>query len=727
MGVLRLMGTLLKHPATTDALMENVPVFECLAIDYNANIHYILQRVVTELNEILYFVYCQENSLKNIFVPGRLPLSARSTDINDSYNLNLEISAEDLEDKLDRFNEDYQIGTTYAELHRNLSDEEKMTDIIFRETINYTRQLICSLNKGWIKKVFLSLDGTPSMAKIKEQRNRRYIGAHINNIKEDIVKKYKFKNHNIYQIDLFYYRSMICAGTQFMEKIQQALFNLDIDLDIDVSTLNIKGEGEKKIIHALEEYLDHDSFCIMSPDSDMLILIGILSNNAKFDGKKLYNFRIDYQRKNQYQFFDLRQLIENFQKYYSARIGKEISLDKMLDLFFMLVAFGNDFLPRLEPLDITQHFDFVCETCLKISTADTHFIRNGGQLNYQYLLQFFKIINNDIINLSTEQALNAKYSNYYKLCKQISLTEEDLKSTHHPSLKLTAINYYNFGTYLKILNTAYSKLITFLGKTIIKQSDIKALYKEIHTDPNDSYLLLVLPRLLRFPGGDTAAKDNYSFFEELVEFTNSSRDLKSLKFRTRLMPREFIMNNASSSDHSTTAYLHEIEKLNKSMEPYRTIFRMANINLVTFDITNGQLVDLRDKYYETYVKPNITKKEIKQMVIDYLCGIEWLYQYYISGQHLEWSGWQYNYTQPPLLDDVIKYLEDHPNCNEEMASLLSSYPENNMSPLEHYRYVTPNEYTKAGVSPNLSDVVDLIDGYGALYLNKCQIKWQEIN
>jgi 5'-3' exonuclease len=716
MGVLRLMGTLLRHPATKDALIENVPVFECLLIDYNANIHFILQKTIVELNEILYFTYNRENNIKNMLTP-------HTVEENES-NMNLELTVEELDDKIDRYNEDYGIGTTYSEISQKLLLENMISNIIFNETITYTRTLICSLNKGWIKKVYLALDGTPSMAKIKEQRNRRYIGSHMNNIREDIVKKFKFRNNNIYQIDLFYYRSMICAGTNFMDKIQQALFHLDIDLDIDVSTLNIKGEGEKKIIHAMEEYNCYNSFCIMSPDSDMLILVGLLSNDPKFDGKKLYNFRIDYQKKNQYQFFDLRQLVDNFQKYFSNKIGKVITTDKMLDLFFMLVVFGNDFLPKLEPLDITQHFDFVCESCLKLSLTDNHHFVKDGNINYQYLLEFFKLINGDIIKMSIEQSLNDKYNNYHKLCKQISITEDDLKkSYHHSAVKPTKINYLNFSTHIKILNTAYSKLLNFMKETIVKKEDIEILYKDIHKNPHDSYLLLLLPRLLKYPGSENI-ESNYTFFEKFVEYLDMTEDFKSLKFRTRLMLKEFdLRQNITQSN--ITAYMSETEKMNKSMEPYRSIFRMGNINLVTFDVFSGQLVDLRNKYYETYIKANITKKEIEQLVVDYIVGIEWLYQYYICGKHLEWSGWQYKYTQPPLIDDIIQYLETHPNCQKEIVAILSSYPENNMSPLEHYLFVTPNEYTKAGVSPNLSDVIHLIDGYGALYLNKCQIKWHE--
>lgn len=719
MGVLRLMGTILKHPATKNALIENVPIIECLLIDYNANIHYILQKTITELNEILYYTYHHENNKKNML---------RSTIFNyNDYNLDLELSIDEIEDKIEYYNESYNLGLTYQEIHKKIINNDFLSDIIFNETINYTRVLICSLNKGWIKKVYLALDGTPSMAKIKEQRNRRYIAAHINNIKEEIVRKYKLKNNNIYQIDLFVYRSMICTGTKFMEKIQQALFHLDIGLDVEISTLNIKGEGEKKIINAMEKFSSYNSFCVMSPDSDMLILIGLLSNNEKFNGKKLYNFRIDYQRKNLYQFFDLKQLISNFQNYYSERIGKEVGLDKMLDLFFMLVVFGNDFLPKLEPLDITKHFDFVCDSCLKVSTSGLNFIIND-QLNYQYLLEFFKLINNDIMQISIEHYLDTKYNNYYKLCKNMSITEEDIKkyTECHVELKPISINYNNFGSYLKIINNAYLKLFNYLKETFIPRESIVFLYREIHQNPINSYLMLILPKMLKFPGSCYNLSPLH-FFEKLVEYTNSTNNFTEIKFRNRLMTRNYNSNISSNRDSKDTfsAYINEIEKMNKTLEPYRSIFHITDINLVSFDLINGHETDLRDKYYDSYVDPNINKKKIEQLVFDYVAGIEWLYQYYITGKHLEWSGWQYNHTQPPLIDDIIKYIETHPTCREKIITELSNYKENNMTPEEHYFYITPNEYTNAGISPNLSDVLHLIDGNGAFYLNKCQIKWHE--
>lgn len=718
MGVTHLMSTLLKHPATKDAIIENVPKFECLLVDYNANIHYILQKTITELNEILYFTYHNRRTQHDIVPIGSISMDSE-------YNLELQMTIEDIEDKIYQYNEAYQIGTCYTKIYQNLTGEERISDIIFMEIIKYTKVLIGNLNKGDIKKVFLSLDGVPSMAKIKEQRNRRYVGAYLNNIVTDIINKFKLKNANIYQIDIFCYRSAICTGTNFMEKIQQALFHLDMELDIEVSTINIKGEGEKKIIHALDEYDNYNNYCIMSPDSDMLILIGLLNTDGKFSNKQMYNFRIDYQHNNKYQFFDLNLLIENFRKYFSIKIKTEITKDKILDLFFMLVVFGNDFLPKLAPLDIVQHFDFVCETCLKISMSGLQFIKNNN-LNYLYLLEFFKKINDNTTAMSLDNFLHNRYNNYYKLCNQISISNEDLDNTyHHPALKPININCFNFSFQMKILVDSYHRLIDFLKYNTVREEDIYILYKDIHRNLDDSYLMLVLPRLLRFPGSDKFCNiTNKNFFTKFVHYINASNNFTDIKFRNKLMARDY--RYMPQKQGTSTAYLNEMDKISKSMEPYRSIFRMSTIDLMECDIYTGDIIDLRDTYYETYVKNNISKQEIDQIVFEYLMGIEWLYQYYITGKHMEWSGWQYNQSQPPLISDIINYLKTNPNCQNIITVILSSCNENNMTPNEHYLYVTPNEYTNAGISPNLADVLHLIDGYGAPYLNKCQIKWHEL-
>ncbi|MEM0354010.1 MAG: hypothetical protein QXW79_00375 [Thermoplasmata archaeon] len=709
------MKIMLQHSAIRGILTEIVPIFECLLIDYNACIHYVLQKTITELNEILYFTYQRENGIRQIISSQLIPEPSE-------FNLNLNLNIDDLESLVKKYDIDYQIGTTYQKVREKLS-EENIINIVLTETLNYTRNLISKLNRGYLKKVYIAFDGVPSVAKMKEQKNRRYIAAYINKLKEDIIKKHKIGDKNIAQIDLFYYRSMICVGTNFMDKIQEALYCLNLDLDLEISTTNSRGEGEKKIIHALDKYGDYGSYCIMSPDSDMFVLVGILQNDPKFSGKIFYNFRIDYQNSNKYQFFDMKKVVSNLQHYYSSKLNMNITMDKMLDIFFMLVVFGNDFLPKLEPLDITQDFDFVCETCLKISMSGTRFIINGI-LNYEYLLTFFKEVNKSVAHMAIEKSLNEKYYNFQKLCRRISINSADLKNMHHPSLREVKVTYHNFTIRMESLVESYRYFIKFMKNVYIRRDQIWNLYKDMHGNPDDSYFLLVLPRLLKFPGSENET-NSYQFFRKLVEYIICKRDFQNIKLRIKLTPRRYTLpTKFQKAEYS--AYVSEMEKLNQSLEPYRSMFRIKNITLVTFDLYNNRMIDLRKKYYNMYVGSGMTREKINSLVLEYLVGIEWLYQYYILGKHMELSGWYYNQTQPPLIEDIAKYLENnHSNLNGRLDSIIKNYPENNMEPNNYYLYVTPNEYTRANVSPNLSDVIHLIDGNGAVYLSKCQIKWHE--
>lgn len=699
MGVLRLMSTILRHKATKKALIENVPIIDYLLVDYNGNIHYVLQKTITELNEIIYYLYHQE-----IFSDEHTFTEEYAT-----YASNMSIDEDDLLELIEEYQEDYQIGNTYAEVVSYLSNEENIIKIISNETINYTRSLIASLNRGFIKKVFIALDGVPSSAKIKEQRNRRYVGAQINNLQKDIIKKYKFSG---YQIDLFYYRSMICSTTSLMKQIEEQLPHLNIDLDIEISFTNEKGEGEKKIMDAIRHQTEFDNYCVMSPDSDMIILMGLLSRDQNFINKKIYNFRIDYQKKNQYQFFDLKKLIDNFRIYYSNKLDTEISDEKMLDMLFMLLVFGNDFLPKIEPLDITDHFDDVCQKCLRLST-ETHFIVNH-KLNYKYLQLFFSSIKDIVTGYAIEQHLNNRYSNYTKLCHQLSINKNHMLNKH-PDLKPIQVDHTNLHQQVKIVNEAYDKLMTHLKKNKIEKQFYDDFYDELNNCINSSYLLIVLPRLAHFPGSSNIA-NHKQFLIKLVKYFNENRDNPQIRFSCKLK-----LNTSSDSlKKSKTEYQKEMEKMRTMAEPYKTIFQISTIDLVAYDFENNQVEDLSSEYYQKYFAADTTKNKV---VKDYLTGIEWLYQYYITNSNPDWTGWYYPYTHPPLIDDILIFLE-----SEDMNTFHQTieYPQNTMTNTDHYQFVTPNDYTQVGVSPNLSEVLHLFDGSGAPYLNRTQIRWHMI-
>ena len=87
----------------------------------------------------------------------------------------------------------------------------------------------------------ISLDGTPPVAKLEQQRQRRYKAWYTSNTLNEATKDSPFKT------------IQITTGTPFMKKLNNALtrhfskpklFNVN---NLIVSTSDVPGEGESKI------------------------------------------------------------------------------------------------------------------------------------------------------------------------------------------------------------------------------------------------------------------------------------------------------------------------------------------------------------------------------------------------------------------------------------------------------------------------------------------------
>jgi 5'-3' exonuclease len=108
---------------------------------------------------------------------------------------------------------------------------------------------------------------------------------------------------------------------------------------------------------------------------------------------------------------------------------------------------------------------------------------------------------------------------------------------------------------------------------------------------------------------------------------------------------------------------------------------------------------------------NNTQK-IKDVCINYLEGLEWVYRYYTS-ECPDWT-WKYKYSYPPLLKDLSIFV---PTNNKTFLTLEKTNP---IKPFDQLCYVLP--YSQLHLLP--SERRDkIISEYSHLYPTQYQFKW----
>lgn len=221
--------------------------------------------------------------------------------------------------------------------------EELLIDLVSKKIEEY----ILLINPK--KTAFIAFDGVAPLAKMEQQRSRRY--------KNSGSKTPGWSTSNI------------TPGTEFMKKLSKKLIkkfesykNDAIRAKIIISTSDDPGEGEHKLFQFIRSSptISHTDNCfVYGLDSDLIML-------ALFHGQyfnKIYVFReatefikssvdIKTDSENECCFMDIKQLSDSIVK--EMRCGLEIR-SRIYDYIFMCFFLGNDFLPHFPSLNIRTH------------------------------------------------------------------------------------------------------------------------------------------------------------------------------------------------------------------------------------------------------------------------------------------------------------------------------------------------------------------------------------
>jgi 5'-3' exonuclease len=299
-------------------------------------------------------------------------------------------------------------------------------------------------------KLILALDGTAGMSKQYQQRQRRYRAVLDNPVNE----KKEFDSNEITTGSVFMNELSQCINEYISYKIK----NEWKELDVYFSSEQVPGEGEHKIMHLLKQYSSFGSYCIHSPDADLIMLS--LSSICTHEFKKCYIIRDNIYQHVYCKYFlvDVNlfsDLIINKFKNFSINCKKQNYIsDFILYCFF----FGNDFLPE-NPLMITDKngidmlFLLYSQTLMNYGNL-TKSTDNKVTFNLEQCINYFELLSNN-----EELIYNKKYNKDNNNFKSL---EEFKKEYYKNKLNFDIDNPSIFTKQINKLSNEYIRGIQFV-------------------------------------------------------------------------------------------------------------------------------------------------------------------------------------------------------------------------------------------------------------------------
>jgi 5'-3' exoribonuclease 1 len=221
-------------------------------------------------------------------------------------------------------------------------------------------------------RVFIAFDGVPPMAKMKQQRERRY--------KSWVISEWS-KEEKVWDT------VQITPGTPFMKRLDEELHTFfkpyrSKYTEFHLSTSQEPGEGEHKLfdfIRKYPEYHDNHTTMIYGLDSDLIILS--LNHLSYCKQIQLLREAPAFMIKDtNLHLLDINEL--------STCITNVIGKNKLYDYIFITLLLGNDFMPHFPALNLrTTGMDTLLNTYTEC-IPDNVVLFDGKTIYWEHVEQF---------------------------------------------------------------------------------------------------------------------------------------------------------------------------------------------------------------------------------------------------------------------------------------------------------------------------------------------------
>lgn len=398
-------------------------------------------------------------------------------------------------------------------------------DMVIDDVGAYLDDLI---NKVNCQLIYIALDGVPTFGKILEQKKRRFIGDVI----EELVKEFP--------VEYSFNKSLISPGTNFMKKVNTYLKQHkfpDKTIKTIITDTNEPGEGEFKILDYINKNNITD-FIIYSPDADLIILCMILWSPQT----KIQIFRYD-QNTSVLNIIYINTLVDYFMVYYEERVQNKIDKIRYIkDLCFLMTVFGNDFLPKIEEININMDLYLILDAYIINYVDHSYLLTSDFNITPKSFYNYFTFINKYSFQLLYRNQQQYKYQNFnYATTVNLYIDIKQNKNNQYYKFYLDFIDnfdynhkygklryyFYNDNEIMKLLknyqfknnfnqkyiekgDTRYQKLIPIEYKSnskkhLIAMKDLSSRDKELYLINNklDKYYHLLMPSKIKNKNSDT--------------------------------------------------------------------------------------------------------------------------------------------------------------------------------------------------------------------------------
>jgi 5'-3' exonuclease len=230
--------------------------------------------------------------------------------------------------------------------------------------------------------VYIAIDGPVPIAKMKQQRQRRFRSVHDKILFDKIKEKHKKS------ISYYWNNSAISPGTKFMERLNDKIINWCKNQKIKIiySNSNVPCEGEHKLLDFIRGNKENYKYLTYGLDADLIFLmLSVQSDN-------IYLMR-ESDEDDKYNFVSIKET----RTCINDTFGGDDKDRVVLDFIFLCFLLGNDFLPHIYALDIAKSgIEFLVNKWKETyASVQQYLIKKDKQINMKFFKEFLKRISED--------------------------------------------------------------------------------------------------------------------------------------------------------------------------------------------------------------------------------------------------------------------------------------------------------------------------------------------